>query len=76
MIVAQLSWSDYITDSTGLMVMLATIMNVLPPAAALLSLVLMSIRIYETQTVQDLLWKLRMNAIKRRQERNDADDPR
>lgn len=73
MISAELSLSDHLIDTTSFMIMLATLMNILPPLAATVSIVFMSIRIYETATVQNMILRYR---VKKYYKRNNPEAPK
>lgn len=51
-------WRTY-GDATSLMLIAASIADWLPPVAAALSIVWVSIRIYETDTVQNIIWNIK-----------------
>jgi chromate transport protein ChrA len=61
--------AKYFFDGISVVAILATLSAVLPPMAALVSLVWGLIRIYETKTVQGWLKKKRRSAYTRQQQR-------
>lgn len=61
MVLAMINTAKNGADAGSVGVMLAAFMGYLPDVAALLTVVWLAIRVYETQTVQNLLKRWRTN---------------
>lgn len=56
---ADLHLAKMLGDTTSIVLALSAIADWLPPVAALLSIIWMLIRIYETDTVQGIIYRMR-----------------